>query len=98
MPIRFGGSVSGPWDRSSQIGLAGSVPTGATPLTGTIMVLFFSSTGSAVPMTRISAFLICFPFSSPAHDPAVVIYMGKDKHESEFRSRAGHNSSLSDSI
>ena len=49
------------------------------------MVLFFSSAGDVVSTAGIFTSLICPPPSSAAHDPAVVIYMGKDKHESEFR-------------
>jgi len=62
----------------------GVFPTGTTPLTSTIMVLFFSSAGSVVPTTGIFSFLTCLRCFSVAHNPAVVIYMGKDKHESKF--------------
>ena len=40
------------------IGLTGNVPTGATFLTSTIMVLFFSSAGGVTQTTRIFGFLI----------------------------------------
>jgi len=65
------------------IGLAGNIPTGATALTSAIMVLFFSSAGSVTPATGTPAFLIRLSPFSVVLNPAVVIYMGKDKHESE---------------
>ncbi|KAF9781791.1 cytoplasmic protein [Thelephora terrestris] len=47
------------------------------------MVLFFSSGGDVSKTTRAFAFLTLPPLSPVAHDPAVVIYAGKDKHENE---------------
>ena len=59
------------------------VLTDATPLTSTIMVLFFSSAGGFYSNVRAFAFLTLLPSFPVVHNPAVVIYAGKDKHESE---------------